>query len=82
MRIEPIGDRVLVQPRRQERTTSGLYLPTPDERGKGEGVILAIGPKVKEDIKAGDRIIWEEYADIQLTPDLSIVATKSILMVM
>lgn len=72
MKIQPLGDRVLVQPLETEEVTKGgILLPDSAKEKKAEGEIVAIGDgeEVKKlDLKKGDRVIYGKYAgdDVKL----------------
>ena len=60
--IKPLAKLVLAQ--RDEasaQTSSGLYLPENATEKPKTATVISVGPEVK-DIKAQDRIIYEEYA--------------------
>ena len=62
MKIKPLGKRVLVKQIEQEEITkSGIVLPGTVSKEKPiTGEVLAVGRKI-EDIKPGERIIYEKY---------------------
>lgn len=65
--LQPLGDRVLIEPLVQEETTkSGIVLPeTVEKNKKEEGKVLAIGDgeKVKAlGLKVGDVIVFGKYS--------------------
>jgi len=67
MKIQPLGDRVLVEPMTEEETTkSGIMLPaTVDKEKKAQGKILAIGKGEKIEklgLKEGDTVIFGKYS--------------------
>ena len=73
MKLQPLGDRILVKPFTEEETTkSGIVLPdNVDKEKKAEGEVLAIGEG--EDVKklnlsAGDKVFFGKYSgdDIEL----------------
>ena len=64
MKIRPLGDRVLIQPKAQVKTKSGIVLPDSAKEEPQEGEILAIGTgeKIqKTGLKKGDRVLYEKY---------------------
>ena len=70
-RVEPILDRVLVKPdQAEEKTKSGLYLPESAREDLQQGVVVSIGPgrinkkgvKIMPEVKDGDRVIYDQYA--------------------
>jgi chaperonin GroES len=72
--IVPLGDRVLVRPKKIEekaKTASGIYLPTPENKEKpSEGVIIAVGNGryneagvlIPLQVKKGDKVIFSKYS--------------------
>lgn len=66
MNIQPIGDRILVEPQVEETTTeSGIVLPdTVDKEKKAQGKILALGNGEKLSklgLNVGDNVIYEKW---------------------
>ena len=66
MTIKPLGDRVLVQPNKEEEiTASGIVLPeSVDKEKKAEGTIVALGEGAelaKLKLKIGDKVIFEKW---------------------
>jgi chaperonin GroES len=64
IKIMPLGDRVLVRPKRveeKEKTASGIYLPSSGEKERpAEGTVVAVGDGSK--LKVGDKIIFSKYS--------------------
>ena len=67
MKIKPLGKRVLIKQVEQEEVTkSGIVLPGTATKEKPiTGEVLAVGRKI-EDIKAGDKIIFEKYSGTEV----------------
>ena len=67
MKIKPLGKRVLIKQVEQEEVTkSGIVLPgTATKENPITGEVLAVGRKI-EDIKAGDKIIFEKYSGTEV----------------
>ena len=67
MKIKPLGKRVLVKQIEQEEITkSGIVLPRTVSKEKPiTGEVLAVGKKI-EDIKPGERIIYEKYTGTEV----------------
>ncbi len=66
MNIQPIGDRVLVEPQSEETTTaSGIVLPdTVDKEKKAQGKIIALGngeKLAKLNLIVGEIVIYEKW---------------------
>ena len=80
MKIQPLGDRVLVEPDKKEegKTKSGLYLPETMEKDRPEqGTVIAVGPgKLTEEgkriplsVKKGDMILFTKYGPNEIKVD-------------
>ena len=66
MNIKPLGNRVLVLPKKEEEVTaSGIVLPdTVDKEKKAEGEIVAVGNGpaiVSLGLKVGDKILYKKW---------------------
>lgn len=61
--IRPIGDYVLVEPKKVERKTeTGIYIPdsASQERAK-QGKVLAVGDGKKVLVKKGETVLYKGY---------------------
>lgn len=61
--IRPLGDYVLVEPKKVEKqTATGLYLPdsASQERAK-QGKVVAVGEGKKVLVKKGETVIYKGY---------------------
>ena len=67
MIIKPLGKRVLIkQVEHEEVTKSGIVLPGTASKEKPiTGEVLAVGKEV-EDVKAGDKVIFEKYTGTEV----------------
>ena len=70
MKIKPLGKRVLIKQVEQEEVTkSGIVLPGTASKEKPiTGEVLAIGKDV-EDVKTGDKVIFEKYSGTEVKID-------------
>jgi len=70
MIIKPLGKRVLIKQVEQEEVTkSGIVLPGTASKEKPiTGEVLAVGKDV-EDVKAGDKVIFEKYTGTEVKLD-------------
>ncbi len=76
--IQPIGDRVVVQPMEKEQVSaSGIVIPdTASKEKPQEGIVIALGkgglgkdtPNPTEFLKVGDTVLFGKYAgdDVKL----------------
>lgn len=71
LKLQPIGDRVVVKREQaEERTSGGIVLPDSAKdkpaRGKvvaiGDGKLLEDGTRGKMQLKVGDRVLFTSYA--------------------
>ena len=67
MIIKPLGKRVLIKQVEQEEVTkSRIVLPGTASKEKPiTGEVLAVGKEV-EDVKAGDKVIFEKYSGTEV----------------
>ena len=91
VKIQPLGDRVLVKPiEAEEVTKGGIVLPATAKEKPQEGEVLAVGPgkrnekgeQVAMDIKAGDIVLYTKYGGTEIKVDgdeLVILSESSIL---
>ena len=70
LKIQPLSDRVLVEPQEAEtKTASGLYIPDSAKEKPQKGKIVAVGPGTKENpvtLKTGDIVLYGKYAGTEL----------------
>ena len=73
MKIEPLGERVLIKILKQEdRTSAGIYLPETAKEKPQEGEVIAIGPDVDEDetpLSIGDVVMFPKYSGTEVKID-------------
>lgn len=74
MKVQPIGDRILVQPLEQEEMTkSGIILPASAEKEKkAQGKIIALGngEEIKRlGLKEGDVVVFGKYSGHEIEID-------------
>ena len=76
MKIQPLGDRVIVKPlEAEEKTKGGIVLPDTAKEKPQEGKVLAVGKgktldngEVKAlELKEGDRILYGKYSGTEIT---------------
>ncbi len=71
VRLQPLGERIVVQREESEETTAGgIVLPDSAKEKPARGVVVAVGDgKLLEDgsraasqLRAGDRVLFSSYA--------------------
>ena len=74
MDLEPLGDRVIVEPSEgEEKTASGIVIPDTAKEKPQEGKVLAVGPGRYEEgklvpleVKPGDIVIYSKYGGTEV----------------
>jgi len=73
LKIQPLSDRVLVQPQEAEtKTASGLYIPDSAKEKPQQGKVVAVGKgKVDHEmtVKVGDIVLYGKYSGSELKLD-------------
>ena len=75
MNIQPLGDRIIVQPlEAAEITKGGIVLPDTAKEKPQEGKVVAVGKgKVTDkgvqplEVKAGDRVLYGKYSGTEIS---------------
>jgi chaperonin GroES len=73
--IQPLSDRVLVQPApAEEKTKSGIIIPDTAKEKPQEGEVVASGPgkvengtKIEMSVSKGDKILYGKYSGTEVT---------------
>ncbi|MFA6888912.1 MAG: co-chaperone GroES [Candidatus Woesearchaeota archaeon] len=66
MTMQPINNRVIVKPKKEEKTAGGIYLPESEEKST-EGTVVAIPQMDKCPVTIGDRVLYEAFAGTEIT---------------
>ena len=73
MKIQPLADRVLIEPNpAEEKTAGGLFIPDTAKEKPLAGKVVAVGPgtsEVKMEVKAGDTVLYGKYAGTEVNLD-------------
>ena len=88
MKLQPLGDRLIVKVLDEEETTaSGIVLPDTAREKPQRGKVLAVGPGsrdeegkyVKMDVEEGDEVIFSKYGgtEIKLGVDEVLILRES-----
>lgn len=64
MKIQPLDDRVLVEPLEEEEKAGSIIIPDTAKEKPVIGKVIAVGTdkEIKELIKVGDKVIFGKYA--------------------
>ena len=93
-KLQPLGDRVVVEPLdREEMTSSGIYLPDTAKEKPQEGKIVAAvpgslgedGKRVPLEVKVGDTVLYAKYAGTEVKQDgkdLLILSERDVLAIL
>jgi len=73
-KLKPLHDRVVVKPKIQQATPSGIVLPDTANERPQEGTVVAVGPgrmlysgkRVEMEIKSGDAVLFAKYAGTEV----------------
>lgn len=70
LNIQPLADRVLVEPLEAETTTaSGIIIPDTAKEKPQKGKVVAVGPGTKDEsmtVKVGDTVLYGKYSGTEL----------------
>src|SRR6188508_2234782 len=88
MDLQPLGDRLIIEPLEEEETTSsGIVLPDTAKEKPQRGRVLAVGPGARNDkgevvpmeVAVGDEIIYSKYGgtDIKVGADEVLILRES-----
>jgi len=88
MDVQPLGDRLIVEPLEEEETTvSGIVLPDTAKEKPQRGRVLAVGPGARNDkgelvpmeVATGDEVIYSKYGgtEIKLGADDVLILRES-----
>lgn len=78
IKLQPLGDRVVVQPSEEEEVTKGgIILPDTAKEKPQRGVIIAVGPgrldeegkRIPMGVKKGDKVVYSKYAGSEIKQD-------------
>lgn len=73
MNIQPLSDRVLIEPTAAEEVTaSGIIIPDSAKEKPLRGTVLAVGQGTKDEpmiLKAGDQVLFGKYAGSEFELD-------------
>ena len=63
MKLQPLGDRVLLKVEAaEEKTKGGLFIPQTAQEKTQTGSVLAIGEDETIKVKVGDKVMYDKYA--------------------
>jgi chaperonin GroES len=90
--LQPLEDRIVVQPGEAEATTvSGLVIPDTAKEKPQQGEVLAVGPGrrsdqtgdlIPVDVSVGDVVLYSKYGGTEVTvdgDDLLVLSSRDVL---
>ena len=70
MKIQPLADRVLIEPAAaEEKTIGGIIIPDTAKEKPLQGKVVAVGKGTEDEemvLKAGDTVLYGKYAGTEL----------------
>jgi chaperonin GroES len=75
LKIEPLGDRVVIRPmKEEEKTKGGIILPDTAKEKPQRGTVEAVGPgkvddkgnRIPMELKKGDKVIYQKYTGTEI----------------
>lgn len=73
LKIQPLSDRVLIEPVAAEtQTASGIFIPDTAKEKPQKGTVVAVGKGSKDHdmtVKVGDSVLYERHAGTELKLD-------------
>jgi chaperonin GroES len=75
MKLQPLGDRIVVKPKDEDEstTTSGLVIPDTAKEKPQLGEVLAVGPgefqdgdRIPMDVSVGDLVFYSKYGGTEV----------------
>ncbi len=94
MKLNPLGDRIVVKPKEEDevRTTSGLVIPDTAKEKPQLGEVLAVGPgeykdgeRIPVDVSVGDLVFYSKYGGTEVKyegEDYLILSSRDVLAVL
>ena len=92
LKIQPLSDRVLVEPQQAEtKTASGIYIPDSAKEKPQQGEVLAVGPGKRSeqtgelipvDVEVGDTVVYAKYGGTEISSggeELLILSARDVL---
>ena len=93
MKLQPLGDRVVVKPKddAESKTPSGLVIPDTAKEKPQLGEVLAVGPgdfqdgeRIPMDLEKGDVVVYSKYGGTEVKyegEDYLILSSRDVLAV-
>ena len=94
MKLQPLGDRIVVMPKEEDEatTSSGLVIPDTAKEKPQLGEVLAVGPgeyqdgeRIPLDVKVGDLVFYSKYGGTEVKvegEDYLVLSSRDVLAVL
>ena len=73
MKIKPLTNRVLIEPKEAEtKTAGGLFIPDTAKEKPQQGIVVAVGNGKKDEpmeLTVGDTVLYGKYAGTEISVD-------------
>ena len=78
MKLEPLGDRIVLRPlAREEVTKGGIIIPDTAKEKPQDGEVVAVGPgrvtdegkRIPLEVRVGDKVVFNKYAGTEFKLD-------------
>ena len=78
MKLEPLDDRIVVEPMEaEEKTKGGIVLPDTAKEKPQKGTVISVGPgrvgddgkRIPPTVKKGDKVIYAKYGGSEIDVD-------------
>jgi chaperonin GroES len=70
MKVNPIGDRVLIKLEEvEEKSAGGLFIPQTAQEKTQSGLVEAVGDDETVTVKPGQKVMYDKYAGTPITID-------------
>lgn len=70
MKLQPLGDRVLIKIEEAEtKTASGIYIPQTAQEKTQTGEVVAVGDDDTISVKPGQSVMYDKYAGTAIKVD-------------
>ncbi len=91
MNLEPLEDRLIVEPKSEKETDSGLIIPDTAEEKPQQGTVVAVGPGRRSEqsgeiipigVSKGDTVIFSRYGGTDINiggKDVLILTSRDVL---
>jgi chaperonin GroES len=78
MFINPLGNKILVKPiKEEEKTKAGIYIPSDSTQKPKQGIVVSVGAGthnaagilIPNFVKSGDKVIYSKFTGVEIVDD-------------